>query len=362
MVKSGINKMSLADWLFLTAILVLSLCGLLVFYSLSIEQGWLGLMSQLVVVMAGWALFFWMMNIDYRFWRGFGWIFYVLMLILLVVVLVLGTVKFGARRWIDLVFVSFQPSEIGKFFLLIFLAKFMAGQGETMTWKDLLISLLIVVAPFLLVLQQPDLGTALVFVVIWAAMVFVSPLPRRYIWMMLVIFVLALPLIWINMHEYQQNRILTFVDPSRDPYGAGYNVLQSQIAVGSGGVWGQGLGKGWQSQLHFLPVAYSDFAFAVFAEEFGFAGGVMMLILMMYVIWYVWRVGFEAGDQYGFYLAVGAGAMLFFQFVVNMAMNLGIMPVTGIPLPMVSSGGTSIITYFILLGVVYSVGVRSLRN
>jgi len=361
MTKKGFYNLSITEWLYIIAVVGLSTAGLLVFYSLSIESSLVDLFKQLGMVVLGWLLFFWSSRTDYRFLKSVGNILYGLLLILLFLVIILGEVKYGARRWIDLGLFSFQPSEIGKILFAVFLAKFMSSRGEQFGWRDLLISIWWLALPFLLVVWQPDLGTALVFVVIWGVMIYVSPLSRRYIGVMITLVLLALPLIWFGMHDYQRNRILTFIEPSRDPYGAGYNVLQSQIAVGSGGWWGQGLGRGWQSQLHFLPVAYSDFAFAVLAEEFGFVGSVVVLICFAYVVWYVWRVGFQATDQFGFYLAVGLGAMFLFQFIVNIAMNIGIMPVTGIPLPLISSGGTSILTYFYLLGLVYSIGGRQLQ-
>ena len=171
-----------------------------------------------------------------------------------------------------------------------------------------------------------------------------------------------MPLGWNFLHDYQKNRIMTFIDPARDPYGAGYNVMQSQIAIGSGGWWGLGLGKGWQSQLKFLPVAYSDFAFAVLAEQFGFVGSAIILVLFGILIWQIWRIGYYALDQFGMYLAIGIGAMFIFQLFVNIAMNLGIMPVTGIPLPFISSGGPSLLVVMSLLGLVKSIRNKYSKN
>jgi rod shape determining protein RodA len=168
------------------------------------------------------------------------------------------------------------------------------------------------------------------------------------------------PFFWMFMHDYQRNRILNFLDPNRDPYGMGYNVMQSQIAVGSGGMFGLGVGKGWQSQMNFLPVAYSDFAFAVLAEAFGFVGSTLALLSYLYIIWYIWNLAFKTVDRFAFYILSGIGSVLIFQIFVNIGMNLGVVPVTGIPLPLISSGRTAIVVTMVFLGLVLS--IRSKTN
>ena len=345
-----------SDWIMLLAIVILSMIGFMVYYSLSIVEGGMWpIVRQILLLLVGLLLFFWLSSYDYRNFKSVGWYLYILLILLLLVVLVAGKVEYGARRWLDLSVFSFQPAELGKCLFIFVMAKYFSEQGDGSGGKVLLNSLLLLVPVIILIALQPDLGTALVFVVIWVGMLFSSNVSRKYIWGLVISFFASLPVIWLLLRDYQKERILTFIDPNRDPYGSGYNVLQSQIAIGSGGWWGLGLGKGWQSQLHFLPVAYSDFAFSVLAEEFGFIGSVLVLFLWGTIIWKIWKIAFNSVDQYGYFVLVGIGSMLVFQIFVNMAMNLGLVPVTGIPLPLISSGGTSIISVFVLLGVVFSV-------
>ncbi|MFA4930691.1 MAG: rod shape-determining protein RodA [Patescibacteria group bacterium] len=360
-IKAVFKNISFNDWLFFLSVFILLLIGLMVYYSLaagnfSINQIW----EQILIYLIALALFWWAASFDYRILKDAHWILYVISLLLLIFVLLIGTSQFGAKRWIDLGWFNFQPVEVVKCLFIIFLARYFSQQGEIISWRDLLLSILFLGGLVILTMIQPDLGSSLVLVVIWLGMVLASNTPRRYLGILLLITLLLLPLFWVLMHDYQRDRILTFFDPMRDPYGAGYNVLQSQIAVGSGGWWGLGLGRGLQSQLHFLPVAYSDFAFAVLAEEFGFVGSIITLIFFGTMIAWIWQVAFRAVDQFGFFLVIGVGSMFIFQIFINVAMNLGIMPVTGIPLPFISSGGTSLLVVMFLLGLVMSVKKRSL--
>lgn len=360
-IKGVFKNFSLYDWLFFLSVFVLIVMGLMVYYSLvAASFGFGGVLSQIFIALLGVALLFWVAGLDYRIFKSGGWLYYVFSVLLLLLVMFLGSSEFGAKRWIDVGFLTFQPVEVVKCFFIIFLARYFAMKGEYITWKDLGESILWVGILVVMVGLQPDLGSAIVLLVIWVGMIFVTNVSRRFLWMLFGGGLLSLPLLWFLLRDYQKNRILTFLDPMRDPYGAGYNVLQSQIAVGSGGWWGLGLGKGLQSQLHFLPVAYSDFAFAVLAEEFGFIGSMLALLFFGVIIAWVWRVAFESVDQFGFYLGVGIGSLLLFQIFINVAMNLGIMPVTGIPLPFISSGGTSFLAVMFLLGLVVSIRIRSM--
>ncbi|MBU0647893.1 rod shape-determining protein RodA [Patescibacteria group bacterium] len=358
--RARFKNIVLDNWFYILVMTVLVVMGLLVYYSLTIVQaGFVLWLKQLGVVVIGFVMFFWVAGWDYRVTKSGGWWLYLLLILLLLIVLLFGNVEFGAKRWIDIGFLSFQPVEIGKALFVIFMAKYLSEKGEYLTVVDLLKTIGLTALVVGLVMLQPDLGSALVFVAIWAGMVWASAVPRKYIAGMVVSLGLLIPVMWQFLHDYQKKRIFVFLDPSLDPYGAGYNVLQSQIAVGSGGWWGLGLGQGLQSQLHYLPVAYSDFAFAVLAEEFGFAGSLLVLVLFGYLLWTIWRIAFLAGDQFGYFLAIGVGSMLIFQVFINVAMNLGVMPVTGIPLPFISSGGTSLLVTMFLLALVYSIGKKS---
>ncbi len=358
----SLKNTTLMEWVFFLSIFLLLVFGLLVFYSLSVsESGIGGLWKQIILVLLSIGVFWWVMRIDYRVYRNIGWWLYALILLLLILVFFFGRTEFGAQRWIDLVIFRFQPVEVVKVLYLMFMADFMSKRGDTVVWRDVIVSFLLTSLPVVLIMLQPDLGSSLVLLVIWGLMVFLSPFLRIYFWSIVAVVLLALPFSWFLLQDYQQNRILTFIDPTRDPYGMGYNVLQSQIAIGSGSWYGLGLGKGWQSQLQFLPVAYSDFAFAVLGEEFGFMGAIVVLLCYSYLVWYIWKLAFMTIDQFGYYLAGGIGAMIVFQVFVNIGMNIGVMPVTGIPLPLISSGGTSMITIMMVLAIVLSIKYRGVK-
>jgi len=223
-------------------------------------------------------------------------------------------------------------------------------------------AMVLVGAPLFLVAKQPDLGTTIVVVTIFLSLFFFWPISRRVKIGAVVVLLALLPLSWTLLQDYQQNRIYTFINPGRDPYGAGYNVIQSLIAVGSGGLTGRGLGNGPQSQLNFLPVAHTDFIFAGWAEATGFVGAMGLLLALAFLNWRIYRIASVAKDAYGRYLAIGFGAMISVQIAVNIGMNLGLAPVTGIPLPFVSHGGTALVVDFIMLGVMQSIYIRHRAN
>ncbi len=350
------SKLNIYDYLMIIFVVVLLILGLLVYYSLTVasygfSQEW----KQLILVVIGLVLWWWVSNFDYRMFRNMGGWFLMISIFLLIAVLLMGSVEFGAKRWVDLGFTKFQPVEIVKLCYVIYLADFFSHRGDTFLLKDMVWSLFWTGLLTGMIMLQPDLGSALSLCVIWFGMLFVSPLARKYIVWFFGLLILSAPILWLFMHDYQKNRILNFLDPNRDPYGTGYNVMQSQIAIGSGGMFGLGVGKGWQSQMNFLPVAYSDFAFAVLAEALGFFGSILALVSYLYLGWYIWNLAYKAVDRFAFYILAGIGSVLIFQIFVNIGMNLGVVPVTGIPLPLISSGGTAIVTTMIFFGLVLSI-------
>lgn len=359
-IKSYIKNFSISEWLLWVITFSLVVVGQLIFYGLSLGENSVGLwLKQGAIILIACFLYWWFGRSDYRFFKGVAWYGLIISGLLLIAVLLFGRIEYGARRWLDIGIVGFQPTELVKVALIIFLAKYFSEKGDDLRLKDMLLTLGLVVFLMFLIAKQPDLGSSLVLIAIWSGMIFSSSISRKYIIGLVATTVFLLPIFWLNLHDYQRNRVMSFIDPARDPYGAGYNIIQSQIAVGSGGWWGLGIGRGWQSQLHFLPVAYSDFAFAVLAEEFGFVGGLLTLLLFAFLLWQIWRIAYLAADQFGFFLVIGVAAMILFQVFVNTGMNLGIMPVTGIPLPFISSGGTSMWSVMFLLGLVVSVSRRS---
>jgi rod shape determining protein RodA len=278
------------------------------------------------------------------------------MLALLGIIFLIGQVAGGSQRWLGAGTV--QPSELSKILVIIVLAKLLADREEHLErFSTALVSLGVVALPMLLIYLQPDLGTALTLVAIWAAMVWMSNIRFRHLFVFVGGGVLLLPLVWFGLEDYMRQRILLFVDPASDP-DSYFNVHQALVSIGSGGWTGKGLTHGTQSQLHFLRVRHTDFIFAVTAEELGFLGALAMMALLFFVLWRILRVAGQSKDSFGRLIAAGVAALIFFQAVVNIGMNLGVMPVTGIPLPFVSYGGSSLITLMLAIGLVESVAMR----
>jgi rod shape determining protein RodA len=297
--------------------------------------------------------------LDFRIYASLRWIIWIATIGLLVAVFLIGQITHGAQRWIDLRFFLFQPSELSKLALILVTAKYMADHAAEMTrWRHLAISFVFVFVPMLLVYFQPDLGTTIVIGATWGIMALAAGMRLRDVLIVLAIVVVLAPFIWTNLRPYQQERILTFVDPTRDPLGSGYNVTQARIAIGSGGWWGTGFCGGPQSQLRFLRIRQTDFIFSVIGEELGFFGALFVMALYVFILFRLIRIAMLAREPYGKLIAVGVVAALLVQSYVNLGMNLGLMPVVGIPLPFVSSGGSSLITLFAAQGVVQSVLLR----
>lgn len=281
---------------------------------------------------------------------------YVFVLGLLGVIFVAGQVAGGSQRWLGEG--TIQPSELAKILVIVVLAKFLADREDRMEqFSTVLTSLLVVAVPMFLIYLQPDLGTALTLVAIWVAMMWMAGTRLRHLLVLVLAGVAALPLVWLNLEGYMKQRIMLFVNPAGDP-DSYFNVHQSLVSIGSGGWTGKGLTEGTQSQLHFLRVRHTDFIFAVTAEELGLLGAVVMMGLLVLVLWRTLRVAERSRDMLGRLIAAGVAAVILFQSVVNIGMNLGLMPVTGIPLPFVSYGGSSLLTLMLAIGLVESVAMR----
>ncbi len=299
--------------------------------------------------------------LDYRIFRGVAPILYAGAIFLLTAVLVVGKVIAGARRWFDFKVVTFQPSEAAKIAVIIGLAAFISSRGEKMArWYNFVLSLVIVAVPALLIYKEPDLGTALVFVAIWAGMMGISRTRLVYFAILTVAAIPAGILFWERLPEYQRNRLDAFLDPSSPTNirGEGYNILQAQLSIGSGGVVGNGIRGSYQSEGDFLKVRTTDFIFAHAAAMFGFIGCVSLIILFMMLIWRYSKVVVTAGDSFGRFIAMGVMAQLLFQVVVNIGVNARMMPVTGVPLPFISSGGSPLWALLVGQGLMQSILMR----
>lgn len=347
------------DWILYLLILSILIIGIVAIFSITYHTERQNLaISQLIYGIIGLVLLIIFTLLDYRTLTSASTVLYIIGIILLLVVLFLGRSILGSTRWIDFGFFRFQPSELFKIILILTLANFLSKK-EIFQTKDFIFYIFLVALPMVLVLFQPDLGTALVYLIIGIVLFLACRAKEIYILMGTVIASLLIPIFWLfALKDYQRERLLTFLDPSRDPFGSGYNVLQSTISVGSGGLWGRGLGHGPQSQLNFLPIQHSDFIFAVIAEELGFVGAGVLLVLIFLLLMRILNISAKSRDVLGRYIAFGVAAMMLFQVLINVGMNIGIMPVTGIPLPLVSHGGSSLFTTLISLGIVGSIYLR----
>jgi len=311
---------------------------------------------QIIYALVGFGLLFGLSRIDYRVFAGLSWLFYVMLLAMLGAVAIIGRLTLGAQRWIPLGPFQLQPSEIGKLLIVLVLAKFLADHSKQMDkWRTLGTAAAIVAFPVVMTYLQPDLGTSLVFVFAWGVMVLAAGLSWKQLLISGVLLLILLPFVWLTMQDYQRARLTAFLNPVSDPLGAGYNVTQARIAIGSGEVFGRGIGAGTQSQLQFLRIRHTDFIFSVVGEELGFFGGIFFFALYSFVLLRMLRAAQVSRSIFGRLTAVGFAAALFFQAFVNLGMNVGIMPVTGIPLPFVSSGGSSLITYLMMVGIIQSI-------
>lgn len=340
--------------------LFLFVMGAIVIYSTtSGTSGFQETRNQIIYGILGFVLMFSLAFLDYRAFKSFTHVLYILMLGLLVYVLILGRISHGATRWIDLGFFQLQPSELAKLIMIIVLAKYFSGKGEKMaSLSSFIVSLIYTIVPVALVIIQPDLGTALVLIAIWLGMILATHARKIYVFGLGLITLVSAPVVFQFLKDYQKKRIITFLNPGSDPQGAGYNVLQSTISIGSGKIFGRGLGHGPQSQLKFLPERYTDFIFAVLGEELGLIGGAVLLVLFFILILRIVRTAKLSSDSFGSYLAVGVASWILFQVFVNIGMNIGIIPVTGIPLPLVSFGGSSAIAILISFGLLQSILMR----
>jgi rod shape determining protein RodA len=274
--------------------------------------------------------------------------------------MVIGRTTSGSQRWLPLGFISFQPSELAKIGLILVMARFFTekelAQGYSL--RDLAIPFLLLALPALLVFKQPDLGTVVLLGFIFLSILIFMGVRARA-WLTLgAACAIAAPIFWFFLKDYQKTRLRVFLDPELDPLKTGYHITQSKIAVGSGGFWGKGFLKGTQSQLHFLPEQHTDFVFSVWAEEWGFVGSFVLLFLLLFLVSRGLKIASNSKDRGGAVLAIGVSAMIFWQAFINIGMVVGIVPVVGVPLPLFSYGGTSLVTTLIGIGILMNVSMR----
>ena len=354
------------DWFLLGVVLLISAVGTVQIYSASLTNTKLGLMhdKQLVWIAVGLVAMFILSAVDYhKLLENVHWA-YIVMFVLLLAVPIVGVTALGAKRWIRVPGVGlFQPSEWMKLVLVVALAQFVSTLNpRNVTWTDVVKAGALILIPFALVLKQPDLGTSLTYLPALVVLMFLGGMKPKQIAIIAIAGCLIMPLAWHKLKPYQKARLTSFIHPEDDPKGTGYQVQQSLIAVGSGGLWGKGFSKGSQTQGNFLPVTHTDFIFAAFSEEQGFVGAALILLLYFVLLMRLIQNAQTAGDRAGTMLIMGVVAILAFHVMVNVGMVLGMMPVAGIPLPLMSYGGSSVMFTFLALGIVMNVRMRRFVN
>lgn len=341
------------NWWILGSALVLVGLSLVTLFSIAPYL----LFQQILFFALGIILFFSLYQTDYRLLRIFGKFFYLLAIAFLLALFLFAPRVRGTVRWFEVSGFQIQPSEFAKPLLILFFASVLSSlQGLSL--KNLIYLIFLILLPIVLVAKQPDLGTAFILCSFWLAMILVAGFPLKILLFFLLFCSILLPQFWGFLKEYQKMRIITFLDPNLDPLGAGYNVIQAQIAVGSGRIFGKGLGFGTQSHLKFLPEQHSDFIFATLAEEAGFLGSLIVTGAFFTLLFQILATAQKASDAFGCLFCVGVASQLLVQVFVNIGMNIGLVPITGITLPLVSYGGSSLISTFISLGIVASVAKK----
>lgn len=341
-------------------IVILAAIGIVMLYSAANGNWSPWAINQLIRFGMGFAVMIVLALTDIKLLLRYAYIFYFITLILLVVVEVAGHTGMGATRWINLGFIKLQPSEFMKIAMVLVLARYFhtSSLQSIESVRGIIPPLLMAIFPAFLIVLQPDLGTALMLIFTTAAMFFAVGVQ---IWKFVVVFIgglVTIPFAWHFLHDYQQNRVLTFLNPERDPLGAGYHIIQSKIALGSGGVCGKGFLKGSQSHLNFLPEKHTDFIFTMLSEEFGLVGAVLVVILNILILAYSYSFALKSTSYFGKLLAIGLATNYFMYVFINIAMVLGLLPVVGIPLPLISYGGTVMLSIMASFGIILCVHIN----
>ncbi len=354
------QKLAEMNWGLVALLTLISSIGFVMLYSAGNGSFHPWALRQMLRFAMGISILIALALVDIRFWLRYAYVIYGVALFLLVVVEIAGDIGMGAQRWINLGIINLQPAEVMKIALIIVLARYFHSLPEEAEGKlrYLLWPALLALAPAALVMRQPDLGTALMLLMVTGA-IFLMAGVRLWKFAVAIGGVLAaIPVAWHFLRDYQKNRILTFLDPESDPLGAGYHIMQSKIALGSGGVFGKGFLQGSQAHLNFLPEKQTDFIFTMLAEEFGLTGGLALLALYGLVLVYGFSIAIRAQSHFGRLLALGMTATFFLYVFINIAMVMGLVPVVGVPLPLISYGGTSMLTLLIGFGILIGVNVH----
>lgn len=360
------NIFSRVDFRLVLTIFLLNIIGLINLYSAThgphstdVERLFI---QQIIWLTGGWILFFVLTFADYAWVNKIAWLVYIINVGALVYTDFAGKVVLGGQRWIDLKFFRYQPSETMKLALVLLLAKFLVGrnsEGDGMGIRSLFLPLILVLVPFVLTVKQPDLGTAMTLFLIGGTLLYFVKIRKSILAVIIMSGLVALPIAWkYGLKDYQRHRVLTFISPDSDPQGKGYNSIQSRIAVGSGQLIGKGFRQGTQSQLEFLPERHTDFIYSVLSEEWGFLGSLTVISIFTYLFLVCFDIALKARDKHGALITIGVSAYLFWHMFVNVGMVIGLLPIVGVPLPLLSYGGSGMLTTMAGLGLVSSVSYR----
>jgi len=356
-----IQKIKNFDYILLICILLLGLIGSLSMYSTDGGEMLFHTKSHIYKFLVFFPMMIFLSFLNIRFWHYFGYIFYFIILLFLIWASLYGIKASGSQRWINLYFINIQPSELMKIGIILCLAKFYhrAQINKVNSFRYLMVVLLILILPIMLVLSQPDLGTSILIASSGLVVIWLAGLNIKYFIYSFFTLVISMPFAISFLKPYQKLRILTFLDPDKDPLGAGYQIIQSKIAVGSGGLTGKGFLKGTQSYLEFLPEKHTDFIFTLFSEEHGFVGSLGLLLLYIIIIYRVLKIGLISRSYFAKLYCYGYGSAIFFYVSVNMSMVLGLLPIVGSPLPIMSYGGSSMLATMIGFAIVMSAKINN---
>lgn len=357
------QKLKRFPWSLLALLLIISGIGLVILYSaVGGDESLRFLIRQLSRLSVGilFMLFIAFLG-DEKLYRRYAYLIYAITLMLLVGVFVSGSIGMGARRWLELGPIRLQPSELMKVSLVLALSRYFHDRAIAVGfgWRDVGIPFLMILAPLALIIKQPDLGTGIVMSVIGVVVIVVAGLNWQLLLGSVVALGASLPLVWSSLHDYQRQRVITLFSPEQDPLGSGYHIIQSKIAVGSGGITGKGFMAGSQSHLDFLPERHTDFIFSVLAEEWGFLGCMVLLTLYLLITLRGLIIASLAHDRFGLLVSVGLISLFALQVIINIGMVIGLLPVVGIPLPLISYGGSSLITVLFAMGLLCHVNIHS---
>ena len=359
--KTFFQKLKNFDYILLISILLLGLISAFSMYSTDGGEILFHSKSHISKFLIFFMMMIFLSFLNIRFWHNFAYIFYIVILLFLIWASLYGVKASGSQRWINLYFINLQPSELMKVAIIVCLAKYYhrIQFNRVNNFKNIFIALTILILPIMLVVAQPDLGTSILIALSGLVVIWLAGLNIKYFIYSLITLLISAPFVISLLKPYQKLRILTFLNPDRDPLGAGYQIIQSKIAVGSGGLSGKGFLKGTQSYLEFLPEKHTDFIFTLFAEEHGFIGSLVLLLLYIIIIYRVLKIGAISRSYFAKLFCYGYGSAIFFYVTVNMSMVLGLLPIVGSPLPIMSYGGSSMLATMIGFAIVMSAKINN---